>query len=78
MLINGTQLFTFLIVNIKPNINYFYAYDLVIFTFLIVNIKPVEGGNFTGNSSGFTFLIVNIKQWEILLLVLQFLHLHSS
>ena len=52
---------TFLIVNLKPDIDNGIVYDIETFTFLIVNLKLVASCPPASGFIPFTFLIVNLK-----------------
>ena len=54
--------FTFLIVNLKPEMNTALGLFANVFTFLIVNLKPGIILVMVGLAILFTFLIVNLKR----------------
>ena len=56
--------FTFLIVNLKPEMNTALGLFANVFTFLIVNLKRIKFFNVPSDKHTFTFLIVNLKRYR--------------
>ena len=61
--IDNLHLFTFLIVNLKPEGVEVWLPRIIKFTFLIVNLKHTNNNVQTYTVQSFTFLIVNLKHY---------------